>query len=112
MLVFCCSKPTKVWFRFHTKVETARIVKVTSSSYFTEQRLCSTKPGIGGHPKTTRLVPASLLGHYQNPPPLSFVWNGSASVSITIFFSRVDKSQHGDLQLGEQPFGYVEPCLH
>lgn len=27
-------------------------------------------------------------------------------------FSRVDKSQHGDLQLGEQPFGYAEHCLH
>ena len=27
-------------------------------------------------------------------------------------FPCVDKSQHGDLQLTEQPFGYTEPCSH
>lgn len=58
-------------------------------------------------PSTSGTVPACLPGLNQNP--LCVEWK---CLSLGNDFSRVDKSQHGDLQLGEQPFGYAEPCLH
>lgn len=51
-------------------------------------------------------VPAFLPG--LNQIPFCVKWK---CLSLGNDFSRVDKSQHGDLQLGEQPFGYTEPCL-
>lgn len=77
------------------------------SALLKQKTLCSTKSGNSSRPNTSSTVPACLPG--LNQTPLCVEWK---CLSLGNDFSRVDKSQHGDLQLGEQPFGYAEPCLH
>lgn len=84
--------------------------KVVTLTLRAEDPLQHRTEGDGGGASSQRSTWPPVWSQSDPPPPLS-VSNGSASASVTIF-PRVDKSQHGDLQLGEQPFGYAEHCSH
>lgn len=79
------------------------VISSLQSAFSTHSTLLQPKSGIRTRPGPSCTVPG------LNQSPLCVEWN---RLSLGNDFSRVDKSQHGDLQLGEQPFGYTEPCLH